>query len=289
MVLPIAMWIEVAGAGTFPFKKKGNGVLFYRNLIEKLADEGFDERRLRTIFADSRILFHKEVLDRNIVFRESKADYSSFTLPSSVTLAKRFISKNRSFLESLESDYGTSKEVIVAILLVESSLGRRTGRYGVVTVFSSLSMLSWPHVAEPCKTWLKGRHPELTDAYFEKRRKAKSQWAFNELVHLLRLEEKEMVIDVLKMNGSWAGAYGICQFLPSSLHRFGADGDGDGKIDLDKPSDAMASVANYLKGTGWKEGLSTREKQRVILKYNYSKLYVDTILEITDRLGKDAK
>jgi len=189
-------------------------------------------------------------------------------------------------LKRLEANYGTSKEVVVAILLVESSFGKRPGRYGLVSVFSSLSMQAWPDVARPCKTWLKGRYPHLKDSYLEKRLKAKSQWAFKELVYLLRLEEKAAVVDVLKMKGSWAGAFGICQFLPSSLLRYGADGDGDGKMRLEEPYDAMASVANYLKSTRWKEGLSKRKKEKVLLKYNYSDLYVGTILKIKKRLGK---
>lgn len=286
MILSTIIWMEVAGANDFPFKEKGNGVSFYGKLIERLADEGFNERRPREIFSDSRVLIHEVVLDRNIVFRESKADYSGFTRPGPIALARRFMAKHRSFLQRLEAKYGTSKEVVVAILLVESSFGKRLGRYGLVSVFSSLSMLAWPDIAKPCKTWLKGQYPRQKDSYLEKRLKAKSQWAFKELVYLLRLEEKAAVVDVLKMKGSWAGAFGICQFLPSSLWRYGADGDGDGKMRLEEPYDAMASVANYLKSTGWKEGLSKRKKGKVLLKYNYSNLYVGTILKIKKRLGK---
>jgi len=286
LILFIMVGIGVVQANEFPFKIKGNEASFYGRLIKRLAAEGFDLRRLRTIFSDSRVLFHEVVLDRNIVFRESKADYSGFTRPGPIALARRFMAKHRSFLQRLEANYGTSKEVVVAILLVESSFGKRPGRYGLVSVFSSLSMQAWPDVARPCKTWLKGRYPHLKDSYLEKRLKAKSQWAFKELVYLLRLEEKAAVVDVLKMKGSWAGAFGICQFLPSSLLRYGADGDGDGKMRLEEPYDAMASVANYLKSTRWKEGLSKRKKEKVLLKYNYSDLYVGTILKIKKRLGK---
>lgn len=286
MILSTIIWMEVAGANDFPFKEKGNGVSFYGKLIERLVDEGFNKRRPREIFSDSKVLFQKEVLDRNIVFRESKADYSSFLLPRSVKRARKFMVKYRSFLKKLEIKYGAPREVIVAILLVESSLGRLQGRYGLVSVFSSLSMLDWPEVAKPCEVWLKGQYSHMTDSYLKKRIKAKSKWAFKELVYLFRLEEKAKVVDVLKMKGSWAGAFGICQFLPSSMYRYGVDGDGDGKIKLQEPYDGMASVANYLKGTGWKEDISEKEKKKVILKYNYSNLYVQTILKIAEGLKK---
>lgn len=286
LILFIGLSIEVVQANDFPFKIKSHDVSFYGRLIKKLGAEGLDLRRLKTIFSDSRVHIYEEVLDRNIVFRESKASYRSFTRPGAMTLARRFMAKHRSFLQSLEAKYGTSKEVIVAILLVESSLGKRPGRYGLVSVFSSLSMLAWPDIARPCKTWLKGRHPHLEDAYLDMRLKARSQWAFQELVHLFQLEEKAALVDVLKMKGSWAGAFGLCQFLPSSMERYGADGDGDGKMKLEEPYDAMASVANYLKHTGWKKGLSKRQKEKVLLQYNYSDLYVEAILKITKKLGK---
>jgi membrane-bound lytic murein transglycosylase B len=86
------------------------------------------------------------------------------------------------------------------------------------------------------------------------------------------------------MPGSIYGAVGICQFMPSNILRFGVDGDGDGTVNLFHASDAMHSLANYLKYHGWKPGLSREKQNRVLRHYNNSATYANTILAVADAL-----
>ena len=79
------------------------------------------------------------------------------------------------------------------------------------------------------------------------------------------------------MKGSWAGAFGICQFIPSSYVRFAVDGNGDGVIDLFDFRDAVASIANYLKAHGWENG-RLEAKRQAIYAYNHCDSYVDAVL-----------
>ncbi|HPU23830.1 MAG TPA: lytic transglycosylase domain-containing protein, partial [Candidatus Kapabacteria bacterium] len=80
--------------------------------------------------------------------------------------------------------------------------------------------------------------------------------------------------------GSWAGAFGIPQFLPSSYVKYAIDGNNDGVVDLFNLSDAVFSVANYLKSHGWGEMLS--EQRKAIFAYNNSTAYVDAVMKLAE-------
>ena len=90
--------------------------------------------------------------------------------------------------------------------------------------------------------------------------------------------------DPTTIPGSYAGALGIPQFMPSSILGYAKDGNKDGKIDMLNHEDAMASVANYLKRNGWRPGLSEEKAKKVVYSYNHSKYYVATILKIAKLL-----
>ncbi len=116
-----------------------------------------------------------------------------------------------------------------------------------------------------------------------KKIKKKSKWAYNELKALIDYC-KRYDLDPVSINGSVFGAIGLCQFMPSNILRFGVDADRDGRIDLFTKSDALASMANYLKSYGWREGLTPKEQEAVILRYNYSRPYARTVLTVAQRL-----
>jgi membrane-bound lytic murein transglycosylase B len=91
-------------------------------------------------------------------------------------------------------------------------------------------------------------------------------------------------MDPVNINGSYAGAMGICQFMPSNILTLAVDGDGNGSVDLFTHADAIASVANYLKKHGWKPGLNREQKFKAVYHYNHSKYYVNTVLDIAQLL-----
>ena len=92
----------------------------------------------------------------------------------------------------------------------------------------------------------------------------------------------------MSIRGSYAGAIGIPQFMPSNIISLGVDGDKNGRVDLFNHPDAILSVANYLHRYGWKPGLDKEKAYRVLFYYNHSKYYVNTLLQIAKRLKGQA-
>lgn len=138
----------------------------------------------------------------------------------------RFMRQHRAVLERAEMIYGVPKEVITAIIGVETYYGRMKGNYRVVDALSTLAF-DYPPRAE----FFRGQLKE----YF-----------------VLAREEG---IDPLSIKGSYAGAMGYGQFIPSSYRHYAVDFDGDKKRDIwNNPTDAIGSVANYFKEHGWESG-----------------------------------
>lgn len=136
-----------------------------------------------------------------------------------------FLKEHHKTFNEVEKIYAVPKEYIAAIIGIETVYGRNVGKY---PVFDTLTTLAYE----------KNRR----NSFFEK-----------ELQQFLRLSHTEG-FDPKEIVGSYAGAIGLGQFMPSSFNAFGVDFDGDGKLRLDQPKDAIASVANYLKKNGWKKG-----------------------------------
>ncbi|MCK0128363.1 lytic murein transglycosylase [Erythrobacter sp. F6033] len=131
---------------------------------------------------------------------------------------------NRSVLRAVESQYGVPAEVIVAIFGHETSYGRIRGNFDLSR---SLATLAW-----------EGRRRELFS---------------NEFIALMKVADKGYSRNQLV--GSYAGAFGNPQFLPSVYLRLAADGDGDGRANIfSNRSDTFASIANYFRDAGWRTG-----------------------------------
>lgn len=134
-----------------------------------------------------------------------------------------FWKSNTEILSRASSEYGVPPEIIVAILGVETFYGRQGGRYRVLDALVTLTL----------------RYPERSD-FFR-----------NQLVEFLLLA-RELGVSPLSIKGSYAGAMGIPQFIPSSYRSYAVDFDGDRKRNLTDIEDAVGSVANFLKQHGWK-------------------------------------
>ena len=94
-------------------------------------------------------------------------------------------------------------------------------------------------------------------------------------------------MDPLNIMGSFAGALGPAQFIPSTFRDYGVDGDGDGIVNPFKMEDATATMGNYLKSSGWSEDASTEKKRNAVWHYNRSRVYVNTVMMLYEELGKD--
>jgi membrane-bound lytic murein transglycosylase B len=134
--------------------------------------------------------------------------------------------EHAAILARARSRFGVPEEIIVATIGVETIYGRHTGNYGVLEALATLAF-NYPPRARLFRS---------------------------ELEQYLLLA-REARVDAASMKGSYAGAIGVPQFLPSSYRRYAVDFDGDGKRDLVKsPADAIGSVANYYKSHGWRAG-----------------------------------
>lgn len=239
------------------------------NLQYSLERNGFDSSYIQKIFNDPRAEFLPNVVTKIAYLRkEKKADYSHFLTSANVEKGRRFLAAQNRLLTQAQNTYGVSKEVITAILTVESDLGNKTGNYPVFNVFSSLAVMNTPEVI----TML-----DLNTGLMDRLQK-KAAWGKSELCAFLTYCRQNR-LDPLSIKGSWAGAFGYCQFLPSSILRSGADGNRDSCVNLFCYEDAVFSVANYLKNSGFRMG-NQGSWSRAIHAYNHSDPYVDTVLTL---------
>jgi membrane-bound lytic murein transglycosylase B len=148
----------------------------------------------------------------------------------------QFWRAHRSALARAENEFGVPAEMIVGIIGVETIYGQDTGNYRVLDALTTLAF-DFP-----------ASHPRAAE---------RSEFFKKEIEAFLSLQ-KQTGGDPLAPRGSYAGAMGLPQFMPSSWQRFAVDYDGDGKIDLwHSPADVIGSVANYFKAFGWKPGMPT--------------------------------
>lgn len=159
-----------------------------------------------------------------------------FIEPVRIQAGTRFWQMHRSALERAEREYGVPASLIVGIIGVETLYGQNTGNFRILDALATLAF----HFPDA--------HP----------RAAERQTFFrSELEQFLWLTSRSGT-DPLAIKGSYAGAMGLPQFMPSSWARHAVDFDGDGRIDLfNSPADAIGSVANYFKAFQWRPGMPT--------------------------------
>lgn len=153
-------------------------------------------------------------------FREGNAGAAK------ISGGQRFYQQNRQVIDQVARQYGVPAEIIVAIIGIETNYGRNTGSFRVADALATLAF-EYPRRSE----------------FFQKE--------LNELL-LMSREERE---DPLSFTGSYAGAMGLPQFMPSSYRKWAVDADGDSHRNIwGSIPDVAASVANYMKAHGWQSG-----------------------------------
>ncbi|SMC24088.1 membrane-bound lytic murein transglycosylase B [Desulfacinum hydrothermale DSM 13146] len=272
-----ALW-----AGVTPAARTPGG---YERLEERLVAFGRSPEAVHRLFSGSGGARLKNVA-LYMRIQEGKLAYDRFLDPQALAQARRFSRRYDEALRQAQAAYGVDPSVVVAILLVETRLGTQTGNHPVVPSLAAFALMErkdyrdrvWRMLpAKDRKRWGRRR--------FDQKLISRAHWALTELDALVRLLEQDRKVSGLK--GSFMGAIGWAQFMPTSLLRYGADGDGDGQVDLFTPEDAFMSIANYLKSHGWKDSASRSHREKVLLRYNNSRPYVRTVLEIARRLSRD--
>jgi membrane-bound lytic murein transglycosylase B len=194
---------------------------------ELVQEHGFDAAALRAFFHDTQRL--PDILEAIAKPAEVKPWYeyrALFLTPERIQEGAAFWRLHADALTRAQAQYGVDAGIIVAILGVETFYGRHSGRYRVADALYTLAFY----------------YPPRAD-FFRR-----------ELENYLLLT-RERHIDALSLYGSYAGAMGMPQFMPSSTRAYAVDFDGDGQADIwNSAADAIASVANYLREHGWRAG-----------------------------------
>ena len=227
-----------------------------------------------------------ELMTISLVSRETTDVYAPFLSPESILLAKKFLQKNMSVLRETEKRFHVDREIIVAILLVESRFGENIGKRRVIPTLASIALIDLPENLQYNYQILLGVHSELAYDVVEGLAKRRAQWAYQELKYFLQIIRNERM-DPLEVRGSYAGALGMPQFLPSSYKTYSLNSKSFEEW-LTSKEGAIISIANYLKSNGWKKDLPVEKKRQVIWSYNHSEPYVETILQIAQRIKPEA-
>jgi membrane-bound lytic murein transglycosylase B len=201
--------------------------------------------------------------------------------PERLGEAREFYERNREALAQARQRYGVPEEYMVALLAVETRVGRYLG--DEVAVVNLASLVAGEELSRLGGAFAYEKPGPDRQAWLKSKAVEKGEWAYNELRALLRYAEAQG-IDPLSIPGSIWGAIGICQFMPSNALKYAVDGNGDGKADLFEVADAVASLGNILRAMGWREPMSEEAMRKVFYGYNHSQVYVNTIMDAARRL-----
>ena len=259
-----------------------NSDRYFETLQESLIKDGFDKNTIIRLYNNPKVCFETKKASGFLFHREAVLNYDQFTLPKNIRISRKYMAKHKPDLLKAETTYGVNKEIITAIILIETRLGKILGGPSVLNMLSTLASLKDPDVRN--MFWGKvSKSTEFTKKKFQIWAQRKSKWAYNELKAFLTYTAREK-IDPVRIYGSYAGAMGIAQFMPSNILTFAKDGNNDGRVDLFNHADAIISIANYLKHYGWYNGINKKGMYKAIYHYNHSRQYVDTVLEVAERL-----
>lgn len=277
------MVLFIAAAGNASEAEKSETADFFDALVKRLIADGFAQEKIVAIYKQPVVLFTPEKVGFLFVYREAKLNYSQFCAPDSIEKARRYLKRHQPAFSRAQQKFGVDKEVITAIILVETKLGRYVGNARIFNTLSTIAALADPKPRNAMWDHLKKKRPKLVRKDFEKRAIRKAAWAYTELKAFLTYAKREK-IKPTKLRGSLAGAIGIAQFLPSSILAYAADGNGDGRIDLLEHADAIVSVASYLKNFGWRPGIAPDKAAKIVWQYNHSSYYVKAVLKVAKLL-----
>ncbi len=249
-----------------------------------ISDEkaNFTAEQINRIYNNPGVFFDIKGVSSYFRHQEGKLNYDQFLSSKSIKKANDYMRAHHADLLKAEMDYGVDKEVITAIMLVETRFGAYVGNRPVISILSTMAVLEDKTIRD--RFWNKiPKENRVTRQEYEKKAVRKSKWAYKELIAFLTYVENEGM-DPYNINGSYAGAMGLAQFMPSNIIILAEDGNKDGSVNLFHHEDAIASIANYLKHYGWKPGISREEAGKVVYHYNHSSYYVETVIKITEKL-----
>jgi membrane-bound lytic murein transglycosylase B len=263
-----------------PLAARADDVRGWSYMVERLAADGVDRARALAAFRDPRMPPFRG-LAFGLVAREPRSMYRRFLGGASIAAARRCRAEHADAFEAAEQAHGVPASVVTAVLHVETGCGRNTGASGILYGLARLAMANEPANVRANIARHAGRRPAAPALVERVRERAQYlEDTFYPEVRATFVLAERLGVDPLDLRGSGSGAFGYPQFLPTSYLRYGADGDGNGFVDLYDLGDATASCANYLAASGWRGATSDADRRAVIWRYNRSEAYVDTVLTL---------
>ena len=194
------------------------------NFKKKALKNNISEKTFELVMANTKFLSNVIKYDRfqPEFYEDTKTYISKRTSSNKVSNGIKLFNNNSNLIEKVSKQYNIEKELLLSLMGIETNFGTYVGK---MDILSSLATLS-----------------------YDKRR---SEFFTNELLILLNLIENNQ-IDYKTLYGSWAGAFGFFQFMPSTMKDYAIDYDNNNYINLKDNNDAFASAANYLAKIGWK-------------------------------------
>tara|TARA_B100000989_G_scaffold272418_1_gene229839 strand:- start:360 stop:1361 length:1002 start_codon:yes stop_codon:yes gene_type:complete len=188
-------------------------------------NEGISEKTVNLVMNNA--IFLPKVIEYDRYqpefYEDTKTYVSKRTSKDRVKKGKKLYKNNRKLINYIDQEFNIEKELLLALMGIETNYGTYLGKMDII---SSLATLS-----------------------YDKRR---SEFFSNELITILKLiDENKISKDILF--GSWAGAFGNFQFMPSTISKYAIDFNKNSVIELKEPEDSFASAANYLNIIGWKK------------------------------------
>lgn len=213
------------------------------------------------------------------------AEYEAHYSPVAISKCKDFIEKYKTTLEAAEKKYNVSKETIAALLWVETKHGQHLGKHTALGVYSSLLLADHPEIIKENKINAEkksGKKSKINNLKVVKQSKVKSKWALDQIRALDKIRQTTNQ-DISLIKSSYAGAFGVSQFIPYSYLRWAKSFNEAHAPDLNNMEDGIVSVANYLKQQGYKEG-KIKSQKKALFHYNRAKGYGEVILKIAHEI-----
>ncbi len=293
-----AIVLSLAAVFVFALGHSGSAIAGneWQPLIDRLVADGFDQQYVDSLFAQSDLTFSPEIMARKMNAllntklstskpgpRKEPQAMTRYLNPILIAGAYAFYREHTDDFAAIQKRYDVPGEVLTALMLVETKLGTQVGKHNAVTILASMALgknfklieasIKPKNISDKMMVWL------------VKRTEQKGNWGYEELKSLLKYA-KTNGHDPMDIPSSMYGAIGLCQFIPSSAVHYGVDGSGNGSIDLFETTDALHSMANFVKRHGWKQGLDRPAQLKVIYRYNHSESYALTIMAVADKIKK---